>query len=70
MYGPSLTKKEITEERVSSWAQLLLGFPGEQEQLLPRAEGGDPDLLQLLVGERGERGQVDLVAHKDIGIPE
>ena len=52
-----------------SSAEFLLGLPCQQEQLLPRAKGGNPNLLQLLVSERGKGGQVDLVAHKDVRVP-
>ena len=34
--------------------ELLLGLPGQQKQLLPGPKGGDPDLLELLVGQGGE----------------
>ena len=51
-------------------ADPLPGLPPQQQQLLPRAEGGDADLLQVLVGQGGEGGQVDLVPDEDLCVPE
>ena len=49
--------------------KLLARLLAEQQQLLPGAEGGDADLLQLLVRQGDEGGQVDLVAHEGVGVP-
>ena len=49
--------------------EFLLGLPCQQQQFLPRAKGGNPDLFQLLISEGGEGGQVDFVAHKYVRVP-
>ena len=62
------TKLYLCED-ILRWPKFFLGLPCQQEKLLPRPEGGNPDLLQLLVSEGGEGGQIDLVTHKDVRVP-